>query len=95
MYHNNIVANKGGQIQTLRDQTQHLSRSESREEWLRSAEKLADQRAEAMKLQVTSEARMQPSDVENKAREETAAANLRSELSEARKEGHGNGGGAS
>ena len=41
MHHNNIVTNKDGQIQTLRDQIQHLSGSESREEWFRSAEKLA------------------------------------------------------
>ena len=83
MYNSNIVTNKDGQIQTLRDQIQHLS--------FRSAEKLADQKVEAMKLQVTSEARMQLSAVENKARlevdqlrshlnrEETAASNLRSE----------------
>ena len=91
MYHNNIVTNKDGQIQTLRDQTQHLSGSESREEWFRSTEKLAAQKAEAMKLQITGEARMQLSDVENKARleidrlrshanrEETEASNLLSE----------------
>ena len=96
MYHNNIVTNKDGQLQTLRGQIQHLSGSELREEWLRSAEKLADQRAEAIKLQITSEARTQPSDVENRAklevdrlrdhlnREETTASNLKSELYEAR-----------
>ena len=37
MYHHNIVTNKDGQIQTLRDQIKHLSGSESREEWFRSA----------------------------------------------------------
>ena len=46
MYHNNIVPNKDGQTQTLRDQIRRLSGSESREEWF-PAEKLADQRAEA------------------------------------------------
>ena len=101
MYHNNTVTNEDGQIQTLRDQIQHLSGSESREEWFRSAERLADQKAEAMKLQFTSEARMQLNDVEAKAkleldrlrshlsREETAASTLRSGLSEARKGSHG------
>ena len=76
-------------------------RSEPKEEWLLSAEKLADQRAEAIKLQITSEARTQLSDVENRAKlevdrlrdhlnqEETTASNLKSELSEARKESHG------
>ena len=101
MYHNNIVTNKDGQIQTLRDQIQHLSGSESREEWFRSADKLADQRADAIKLQITSEARTQLSDVESQAklevdrlrdhlnRVETTASNLQNELSEARKESHG------
>ena len=35
-YHNHIVSNKDGQIQTLRDQMQHLSGSESREDCSRS-----------------------------------------------------------
>ena len=84
MYHNQIVTNKDGQIETLRDQIQHLSGSESREEWFRSAEK----------------ARTQLSDVESRTklevdrlrdhlnREEMAASNLKNELSEARQESH-------
>ena len=77
-----------------------MSGNESREEWFRSAEKLAGQRAEAIKLQIASEARTQLNDVESRGklevdrvrdhlnREEVAASNLKNELSEARKEGH-------
>ena len=89
MYHYNIVTNKDGEAQTLRDQMQTEGRI------------APICRKATIKLQITSEARTQLSDVENRAklevdrlrdhlnREETTASSLQSALSEARKESHG------
>lgn len=49
---------------------QQLSETQSKEEWMKSAEKLADQRADDVRLQIASEAMMKLND-ESRAQLET------------------------
>ena len=67
LYHNNIVTNKDGQIQTMRDQTNTCPEANQEKNGFDLLRNWPI-RAEAVKVQASCEARRKVNDVENKAK---------------------------